>query len=352
VVVAGGFSKLFGSVPIASTLVRIYENGQWHVAAGHLNYGRLEHGALLLPSGKVLLAGGLGQSKEPLHSIELFDPQTGMCSLLPSMQIAREHPRLNLLPDGRVLITGSETQAEILAPSDTAACGYVIRFSKGKSYTKHTDHVAISLSDGSGDVMLFGGRTTTIERFDCRTETFSLSRARLPKVLDDQAAAVLYDGRILLAGGQEVWNNLCISDTWLYNPADDSLIAGPLLKPTAKTADGKIPGGNRQLRGASDVAAVDLFGYDAQKRGRYILLCGGEDDPGKNGSDRVLDFAMVYDAEHGKLIEVGPMLSGHDDFEAVLLKPVDTNAAAQVLIIAGYGMGDVCHGRCELFSWR
>jgi len=275
-----------------------------------------------------------------------------MCSLLPSMQIARERPGLNLLPDGRVLITGGETQAEILEPSDADACGYVIRFSKGKSYARHIDHTAISLGNGSGDVILFGGRTSVIERFDSRTEAFTLSRARLPKVLDDQAAAVLYDGRILLAGGQEVWNNLCVSQTWIYNPAEESLTVGPLLKPTAKTIDGKVLVGNGQLRGASDIKAVDLYGYDAQRRGRYILLCGGEDDPGKNGGDKVLDFAMVYDAQRGELIEVGPMLSGHDDFEAVLLKPVDTNAAAQVLIIAGYGMGDVCHGLCELFSWQ
>ena len=100
------------------------------------------------------------------------------------------------------------------------------------------------------------------------------------------------------------------------------------------------------------MAVVDLFANDKSLAGRYILLCGGEWDPGKKSGapDIVLDAAQVYNARANRLIDVGPMRYAHDDFAAVPL-PASPDAA-KVLIIGGYGARDKMQSACEIFSWK
>src|SRR5205823_8880213 len=52
-------------------------NPSW-TFTGSLNTGRVFHTATLLPNGKVLVTGG--QSRADLDSAELYDPATGTCS--------------------------------------------------------------------------------------------------------------------------------------------------------------------------------------------------------------------------------------------------------------------------------
>ena len=342
VLVVGGYGRVFGRIPLVSTLVSLFDHEQlkWRIVTGRLNYGRLSHGAVRLADGKVLIAGGVGQDKKQVRSLELYDPLTEQFEILPNMSVGRKRPCLNLLSEGRVLITGREKQADILLPSKTSSSGFVVRPSIGKSMVKHSQHVTISLQDGS--VLLFGGRNTLIERFDPNSETFRRCRSRLPKVYDDQTATLLYDGKVLLAGGQEVYSNRCVNQTWLYDPVADVLIEGPRLNPGFAGAS--------EL-GVSDMAAVDLFGHEPNGRGRYILLCGGEYDPGNDGgADVVLDSAWVYDAQKSQLIEVGPMLNAHDDFAAALLPW--QSGTVRALIIAGHGPHDSLQANCEIFHWR
>ncbi|MCF7957901.1 MAG: hypothetical protein K9M57_05565 [Phycisphaerae bacterium] len=347
ILVTGGYSMIFDKIPLASNLARIFDAKtlKWRVARSQLHYGRLNHASIVLPASggkkgsRVLIVGGISQSRKALKSIELFDLTTEKFQIMPSMTIARKSPRLSYLPNGRILITGQNKKAEIFEPCSSAPSGYIVRPTHHRSYTDHTDHAAVSMPDGS--VILFGGRTTYIERFDPKTERFEPYKTRLPKVYDDQAAALLYDGTILLVGGQEVYSNKCTDKTWLFNPKTGGLSNGPLLTPQM---------GSVRFIGVSDVVAVDLLASDKNRRGRYILLCGGEDDPGKGPKpDIILDTAWVYDAVAGKVEAVGPMINPHDDFAAAVLPVQNNNAAA--LIIAGYKANDAFQANCEIFQF-
>ena len=64
----------------------------------------------------------------------------------------------------------------------------------------------------------------------------------------------------------------------------------------------------------------------------------------------VLDSAWIYDAGAKKFIEVGPMINGHDDFAGALLPMKE--GKLRVLLIAGYGPGDVFQSNCEIFEIR
>jgi hypothetical protein len=65
------------------------------------------HTATLLPSGKVLIAGGEN------YVAELFDPATGTFSLTGSMFTPRALHAAALLANGKVLVTGSSSQISI-----------------------------------------------------------------------------------------------------------------------------------------------------------------------------------------------------------------------------------------------
>ena len=79
-----------------------------------------DHTATLLPSGKVLVAGGYNGST--LSSAELYDSATGSWSSTGSMGTARSIHTATLLPNGNVLAAGgadgsvSLSSAELYEP--------------------------------------------------------------------------------------------------------------------------------------------------------------------------------------------------------------------------------------------
>ena len=77
--------------------------GSW-VPTGSVGTARGLHTATLLPSGKVLVAGG--SNSGALSSAELYDPATGSWSSTGSLGTARAGHTATLLPSGQVLVAG------------------------------------------------------------------------------------------------------------------------------------------------------------------------------------------------------------------------------------------------------
>jgi hypothetical protein len=75
---------------------------------------RARHKALLLHDGRVLVAGGGTDpptANNVLASVELFDPATGAWTPAAPMTDARYDFDMVLLPDGRVLVAGGSNNA-------------------------------------------------------------------------------------------------------------------------------------------------------------------------------------------------------------------------------------------------
>src|SRR5205809_4947782 len=103
VLVAGG--TIDGSQVFSSTELYDPATGTW-TATGSLGTARYRHTATLLPSGKVLVAGGVNGSD--LHSTELYDPATGTWTATGSLGTAHKNHTATLLPNGKVLLAGGE----------------------------------------------------------------------------------------------------------------------------------------------------------------------------------------------------------------------------------------------------
>ena len=78
---------------------------------GSLGTARGFHTATLLPSGKVLVAGGIGGAGGPT-SAELYDPATGLWAPTGSLVSPRSgFHTATLLPNGKVLVAGGSNAA-------------------------------------------------------------------------------------------------------------------------------------------------------------------------------------------------------------------------------------------------
>ena len=158
--------------------------------------GRWKHTATLLADGRVLVTGGFNGGQ--LSSAEIYDPvaETWSATAGP-MTVARYHHLASLLPSGKVLVTGgfSSATAKLFDPATGTFAG--------------TGSPLTSIGFGSTVTLLPNGprargrrllRPTSSNVYDPARGTWSAGPSLTPG-RDTHAAALLLDGRVLVAGG-------------------------------------------------------------------------------------------------------------------------------------------------------
>jgi hypothetical protein len=113
VLVAGGYGA--GGY-LASAELYDPAAGTW-TATGSLATARYLHTMMLLPNGKVLVASGFGAAGY-LASAELYDPTTGTWTATGALDTARYSPTTTLLPSDKVLVAGGFGIAGNLASAE------------------------------------------------------------------------------------------------------------------------------------------------------------------------------------------------------------------------------------------
>lgn len=209
------------------------------VAAARMQTARVDHCAVSLDGGQVLIAGGSG-TDGALSSVEIYGPGDEFIPG-PAMSVARTAHSCTRLLDGRVLVAGGSPTGgaeifNVLTGSWTPVRGNV---------TARSGHTATLLPGGG--VVLAGGSagnepTGLIEFFSPDTESITSAAAAMIERRVRHAAAALGDGRVLLIGG---WNGSQILATnEIYDPATDSITAAtPLALPRASHAAVSLPDG-------------------------------------------------------------------------------------------------------------
>jgi hypothetical protein len=180
---------------------------------------RAYHTATLLPSGKVLVAGGYLRP-DVLETAELYDPNTGSWTSTGSMNRAREEHSATLLHSGKVLIVGGDPpppaipMGELYDP-DTGTWTFT-----GPMIVNHSNgHTATLLPSGkvlvTGGMSADGNQLRTAELYDPDTNSWTLTGSMTAGRYRNKAV-LLPTGKVLVIGvGLEVG---IVSLGELYNP--------------------------------------------------------------------------------------------------------------------------------------
>ena len=205
VLIAGGGKTGGNSPPLGGTgsaKAEVYDPGTGvFTSTGNMSTARMGQTATLLPNGKVLIAGGLTSSSavNPVATAELYDPMTGTFADTGGMTTSRAGHAATLLQNGMVLIAGGLTAGP--NPSKTAeiydpATGSFL--ATGAMAIGRVTHTATLLPNGT--VLVVGGGSSISEIYDGSTGSFS------PAALAEfdrsgHSATLLQNGSVLVIGG-------------------------------------------------------------------------------------------------------------------------------------------------------
>lgn len=277
---------------------------------------RQDHTATLLSSGRVLIAGGGTEQGTDEDTAEIFDPTINQFAPAGNMDAPRISHRAILLNDGRVMVIGGATRT---GPYDS------VEFYNADAGTWLSDpflgsweraapllqpragHTTTLLDDGT--LLIAGGRARVDESdvgslvgFISAVEIYDPSTGESRAAADmngsrgGHVAALLGDGRVLVAGGRRLSIDEegsrsigFVASVEIYDPVADTW---------TRAADMDSP------RWAHTITAMD----DGS-----VLVVGGENEDGKVAS------AERYDPAADAWVEVSRMVDGRSGHSMEIL---------------------------------
>lgn len=305
VLIAGGFAGS-GSENNPYPSAELYDprTGRFE-ASGNMTTGRSGHTATSLKNGKVLIVGGWTGQSATRRTAEIYDPASGKFTSTGNMVMERAESTATLLHDGRVLVTGGVDHSENALASaelyDPATGTFAVTGGMSEPRGAHT---AIALKNGK--VLVVGGGSghypsqtvyRSAELYDPTTGTFSTT-GQLTAARHKHAAVLLASGKVLVVGGSDNrdWHGEYASAE-IYDPASGVFRATGSMN----TARFKLP-----------YAAVLL------DNGKVLIAGGGS-------------FAEIYDEAKGAFSPVQGSLGAARFFASATLLP-----DGKALITGGY----------------
>ena len=285
---------------------------QTFAAANAMNVARWLHTATLLNDGTVLVAGGSDlANEETLDSAEIYNPTTGTFTLLSNtLNTARVGHTATLLNNGQVLLVGGyDPDTGLIADAELYDPPTQTFIDLGDTNAPRYEHTATMLQNGQ--VLIAGGDIdpipsaayNTAEIFDPVNQTFRPVPVPMTAMREGQAAALLNNGQVLITGGD--------------NPPTGSL----------NTAEIYDPPSNTFTTVAATMTVPRISHVMTLLNGGKVLINGGATDA--LGSSTALITVELYDPASQTFAAAGNMASAREHQTASLLND------GTVLVVGG-----------------
>lgn len=321
------------------------------------------HTSTLLPDGRVLVTGGQVKPTDGFNystdAVELFDPLSGSWLAVEPMSDARMLHMAAALDDGRVLVAGGygETNtlasAEIFDPAsetwtNTGAMLYARQYATLTLLTNHALLVA------GGDIDN-GFQTRFAETYDPGSGTWTATGSMIT-YRDSFTATLLSNGNVLIAGGFNSIGVLAqgtnsgapaMNSAELYDPTTGwkgtASMDSPMLGHSATLLpNGKALVVSGHIEGINDSASQELFdpntsnwssagpGADSRYLHTATLLADGRVLlAGGYGETNALDACLLYDPGNDSFTTTGTLHAARYYHTATLLPN------GKVLVVGG-----------------
>jgi len=243
---------------------------------GELSQPRAYATALALPSGEILVVGGLDRDDPDVTNAgsELVNVKTGAVTVLQQKLEGRLHQTMTRAGDRVVVAGGVRFQKTYWDPVDRVDVYLPVErkwTSASPLIDPRSDHAATALLDGR--VMVIGGNQgprllQSVEVYDTKTDRWARV-SPLPSPRTELSAFTLADGRVLVAGGLDT-NGRATDTTYLWDAAKDQWSEGPRMTlPRVQHAALQLASGDILFIGGDGAASGTSDRYDV-KNGVFI----------------------------------------------------------------------------------
>ncbi len=279
---------------------------------GELSQPRAYATALALPSGEILVVGGLDKDAPDVTNTEseLVNVKTGAVSVLQQQLEGRLHQTMTRALGDKIVVAGGVKyvtthwdpvdSVDVYLPTDRKWV------SASPLIEPRSDHAAVALVTGM--VMVIGGNQgprllQSVEIYDVKNDRwFRASPLPIPRT--ELSAFTLSDGRVLVAGGIDS-SGVATDTTYFYNPPADAWTEGPRMRvPRVQHATVQLSSGDILFIGGDGAASGTSERYDA-KLGTFVLS-GTLVDPRQAAQGAALP--------DGRVVLVGGMPPRNDEF--------------------------------------
>jgi Galactose oxidase, central domain len=259
--------------------------GTWS-PTGKMTTVRSGHTATLLPSGKVLVAGGRGVGGGPvwnnplgfLATAELYDPEAGTWTSTGSMTTRHLNHTATLLPSGKVLVAGGYNRNYVRGYDFTYWTTSVAELydpeagtwsATGSMSNARGSHTATLLT--SGKVLVAAGYSTfpygslldTAELYDATVGTWIGAGSIIPMRAGSPASSRAYLNATLVASGKVLFTGGDANSPQLYDPSTGSSSAtGSMLAEHYHSTATLLPSGD-VLVASGEFDSAELYAVDA-----------------------------------------------------------------------------------------
>ncbi len=257
VLIAGGHTTDPSSASIATTEIYDPTNGMFSAGAT-LTTAREAATATLLANGKVLIAGGVMQSRSQ-RSAELYDPVAGTSLATGSMADARDSAIAAALPSGMVLLAGGNGASSYLSRAEIYDPATGTFSSAGSMLNARAGASAVLLPNAQ--VLVIGGVNNTgslarAESYDAASGTFTATDSLPVPCGPSDISAPLPDGRIMVLGCND-------RNAHLYDPATATFTTAALAQKFRSGSTLTLLGNGRVLAAGGSGSGQTAEEYDS-----------------------------------------------------------------------------------------